>query len=385
MRKRRPRVPYRGLALTPGLTRIPPDRLVPYAVSSVHGSGLYPKEKVADGVDALDGSPSGWLTLPQPVSGLVGEYVRIAVGPMYWVALGDSITEGLFGHSCRGPSGPHSPPNTFAAYDNPFSAYTTHLQEMQGRYVLNRGIGGERADQMLTRLYEDVLRWKPDVCSVMAGTNDVNQGVALSTATANLDAVYARLVEDGTIPVLCTIPPFGPTVHARKPAVTALNEFVRGRAQEKGWPLADAYAALDDPANPGTMRPADCYPDFIHPNESGMTRIAEAFGSALALVPPAPKLAALGLSTGGAGFPGYVKPSRVGVNAMVPASQTFGVGISQGFSIYLPPTRQIDYVPLPKDAEWRYAAFQVSLDAFSGDQTLSRYSGFGEVKVYAKS
>src|SRR6185437_765682 len=75
------------------------------------------------------------------------------------VTLGDSITKGVRGG---------------VKADETFSARLQAMLREKGVAVevINAGIGGERTDQALRRLEKDVIARKPNLVTIMYGTND---------------------------------------------------------------------------------------------------------------------------------------------------------------------------------------------------------------------
>src|SRR5262249_44314137 len=88
------------------------------------------------------------------------------------VALGDSTTAGtpLF----RSPV--EAPP---AGRGDERSQYAYWLSRAHPEWrVLNRGVNGERTDQIAARFDRDVLAASPQLVVIIAGVNDVYQGVS---------------------------------------------------------------------------------------------------------------------------------------------------------------------------------------------------------------
>src|SRR6266545_5112304 len=83
------------------------------------------------------------------------------------VALGDSTTAGTPGFM----SPIESPPD---GAGNVESQYAHWLMQAHADWrVLNRGVNGERSDQIRARFERDVLRARPDAVVIVAGVNDV--------------------------------------------------------------------------------------------------------------------------------------------------------------------------------------------------------------------
>lgn len=370
--------------------RVPASRVTISAFSSQLGG--FGATRAVDSIDDISASPDpqGWLSRSlQAISASIGDYVEFVVGPMTWIMLGDSITEGQYSHT-NTPSSQNAPPNNYANYDNPFSTYGFHLQEMQGRYILNAGIGGNTTAQMLSRLAADVNKWFPDICSVMGGTNDIITDVPMATIQGNLNSIYNSLVANGTLPVLCTIPPIiNSTASGKQPAIDTLNTWIRGRAQTENWPLADAYAALSDPANPGKVRAGD-YHESVHPTEQGYSRLATAFEPVMDRIPRAPQLVALGVSSGqrpATPIPEYIKASAYRISHEAKTGNShLGDKTNRAWDHSVGPNKWIDHIDIPRGYRNSptLAKIRVVLQAFPVAGTTSGLAGFGEVRVYVQ-
>ena len=96
------------------------------------------------------------------------------------VAMGDSTTAGTPGWK----SPIEAPPG--GAGDET-SQYAYWLMKAHPEWeVLNRGVNGERSDQILARFDRDVIAEKPAAVVIIAGVNDVYQGRPAEVVTANL-------------------------------------------------------------------------------------------------------------------------------------------------------------------------------------------------------
>ena len=102
------------------------------------------------------------------------------------ICLGDSTTAGtpLF----------KSPVETPPAGDgDERSQFAYWLQASHPEWrALNRGVNGERSDEIARRFDRDVLAHSPDAVVIIAGVNDVYQGRPASVVIEQLSAMYAR-------------------------------------------------------------------------------------------------------------------------------------------------------------------------------------------------
>src|SRR4051794_36538354 len=110
-----------------------------------------------------------------------------------WVFTGDSITHGAL-HTL----GSRSYPEHFA------ERVRWELRRMRD-VVINTGISGDRTGGLLKDLDWRVLRFQPQVVSVMLGMNDCASGEAgRETFRKNLQAIVKKVVDAGAIPLLNT-------------------------------------------------------------------------------------------------------------------------------------------------------------------------------------
>ena len=58
--------------------------------------------------------------------------------------------------------------------------------------VLNRGVNGERSDQIRARFARDVIDAAPDAVVILAGVNDIYQGRTAAAVERELEAMYRR-------------------------------------------------------------------------------------------------------------------------------------------------------------------------------------------------
>jgi acyl-CoA thioesterase-1 len=143
------------------------------------------------------------------------------------VTLGDSITKGA-------RSGV-KPEETFAAL------LEAGLRKQNAAVeVINVGIGGERTDQALVRLSKDVIARKPDVVTIMYGTNDsfVDTGktesrLSVDVYKANLGKLVDELRAANIVAVLMTEPRWGRTARHN-----GVNEHPNVRLEKYVTPAA---------------------------------------------------------------------------------------------------------------------------------------------------
>ena len=139
--------------------------------------------------------------------------------------------------------------------------------------ILDRGISGQTTPQMVVRFYADVVRLKPRIVHIMAGTNDIAGNTGPSSADqfkANIMAMTELAQAHGIKVILASIPPAKTFSWRRelKPAqeVRTLNAWLKGYAAQRKAIYVDYYAVLAD-ADGGM--PAKFSLDGVHPVSAG--------------------------------------------------------------------------------------------------------------------
>lgn len=180
------------------------------------------------------------------------------------VTLGDSITKGV---------------RSGVTAEQTFAALVAKGLTEDGRSVrvINVGIGGERTDQALKR-FDRVLAHKPDIVTVMYGTNDsyVDKGKTRSRITVeqyrtNLQKIVTELLGRGIQPVLMTEPRWsdkaGKNGLGENPNIK-LEPFIEVcRETAKKWrvPLVDHFSGWTAKRKGGTDL-HEWTTDGCHPN-----------------------------------------------------------------------------------------------------------------------
>ncbi len=207
------------------------------------------------------------------------------------VALGSSSTAGA------GASSPE------ASYPARLEAALRAARHFVALRVVNRGRGGEQANQMLARLETEVLAERPDLVIWQAGANGALRRADPERFRAILAAGIARIRAAGA-EVLLMDNQRAPRIaeapgHARfDSSLAGLAEAMPGVALFSRWRLMGAWAAA------GTPAAAMIGADGLHHNDRGYTCLAAALAEALLHAgedeaeTPLPVAAAAG-STGG--------------------------------------------------------------------------------------
>jgi lysophospholipase L1-like esterase len=189
------------------------------------------------------------------------------------VAMGDSTTAGTPGWK----SPVEAPP---AGEGNETSQYAWWLmQDRPGWDVLNRGVNGERTDQIRARFARDVIAERPHAVVVIGGVNDVYQGRPAAQAIDELRAMYEEAAAAGIAVVAGTIVPYNTATTDQNARMREINAWIRRYTTERPQvAFVDTRAAAADPADPDRLSDS---PDDLHPSPAGYRRMAEAIAPVL--------------------------------------------------------------------------------------------------------
>lgn len=197
------------------------------------------------------------------------------------VALGDSTTAGT----------PHfkspieAPPSGAGDAQAPFPYWLEHTHP--GWTVLNRGVNGERSDQIAARFDRDVLAHlsagAPGASRfviILAGVNDVYQGRSAESVITQLRAMYDR-AKAAHIPVIAgSIVPYNTATPEQNARMHAINDWIRAdAARDTNVTFVDTRKAAATDNNIDMLSGS---PDGLHPDVNGYHRMADALAAAIA-------------------------------------------------------------------------------------------------------
>ena len=182
------------------------------------------------------------------------------------VALGDSTTAGT--PAFKSPL--EAPPNGSGNVESQYAYWL--MQTHRDWRVLNRGVNGERTDEIRARFARDVLAVEPDVVVIIAGVNDIYQGRSVESIERELDAMY-RAAHAAGIPVVAgSIIPFNAASAEQRARMHAVNNWIRDRAAgHDGVVFSDTRAAVAAPGQPDRLVSS---PDDLHPSPDGYRLMA---------------------------------------------------------------------------------------------------------------
>ena len=183
------------------------------------------------------------------------------------VGWGDSTTAGTPGF--RSPV--EAPPNGEGDEKSQYSYWM--MRDHPDWEVLNRGINGERTDQILRRFPRDVKAEAPEVVVVLGGVNDVYQGYPVEFTEKNLAAMYALVKDVRAIAIGCSILPYNTMTPAQANARMEINEWVESECRERSILFCDTAASVSAPGDPDRLSGT---PDGLHPDVDGYRSMANA-------------------------------------------------------------------------------------------------------------
>jgi len=190
------------------------------------------------------------------------------------VALGDSTTAGTPGF--RSPL--EAPPD---GSGDQTSQYAHWLMRLQPSWrVLNRGVNGERSDQIRARFARDVVHVAPQVVIVIGGVNDVYQGRSAAAVESELEAMFIAACAAGIPVVAGSIIPYDTATADANARMHEVNAWIRGysASHPRDVIFCDTRTAVAAPGAPDRLASS---PDGLHPSADGYRRMATALEPAV--------------------------------------------------------------------------------------------------------
>jgi lysophospholipase L1-like esterase len=185
------------------------------------------------------------------------------------VALGDSTTAGTPGFK----SPIEAPPEGAGDIQSQYAYWL--MQEHANWFVLNRGVNGERCDQIGARIPRDVAAAGPDAVVLVAGVNDVYHGLPSADVQRALEALYALI----PVPlVVGSILPFNTATSLQNRHMHEVNAWIRRYADaHPGVFFCDTRAAVAAPGEDRLLSSSD----GLHPSPEGYRSMALALEPAI--------------------------------------------------------------------------------------------------------
>jgi len=163
-------------------------------------------------------------------------------------------------------------------------------ESFPGKPYVNRGIGGQTTSQMLVRFRQDVVRLRPKVVVILAGTNDIagNSGpIADQDIEANYSGI-AELAKANSIRVIFSsvLPVNNYTQRAEeffaqrpRERILSLNRWLKDYCESNRLFYLDYFSVVVDEKGMLKRELAD---DGLHPNKAGYAVMAPLAEKAIA-------------------------------------------------------------------------------------------------------
>jgi len=184
------------------------------------------------------------------------------------VALGDSTTAGTPGFQSPIEAPPHGSGDVE-------SQYAYWLMKAHPEWdVQNRGVNGERSDQIRSRFDRDVVSVQPALVVIVAGVNDIYQGRSAESVERQLQDMYDAARAARIIVVAGTILPYNTATADQNARMRAVNAWIKDyAAQHADLVFCDTRAAVAAPVEPDRLAST---PDGLHPSVEGYRSMARA-------------------------------------------------------------------------------------------------------------
>jgi lysophospholipase L1-like esterase len=185
-----------------------------------------------------------------------------------------------------------------AGATTPAATYPARLEaELRSRFpgvaitVLNRGVNGEEAPDMLARFDQAVADDKPDVVLWQVGTNSVLRDHPIGPIDRLIIEGLARMKALGTDVVLID-PQFAPKVLA-KPDAENMVSVIAAASTSRGVDLFPRFAVMREWHDAAAI-PFEAFlsPDLLHMNDWGYACFAKLLGDAMTEAATRPVVAA---------------------------------------------------------------------------------------------
>jgi lysophospholipase L1-like esterase len=194
---------------------------------------------------------------------------RIAAGePLTIVAIGSSSTAGA------GASEPHY------AYPSQLADDLGHMLAGHPIKVINRGINGQEAGDMLARFEKDVLAEKPDLVVWQVGTNAVLRNQDFQEVSAVVETGLRRLKSAGADVVMMDLQ-YAPAVTS-KPEHARMLDLIETLAKQNSVNVFRRFAVMRD-WNQTMHIPVETFvsADGLHLNDWGYDCVASVLAGSL--------------------------------------------------------------------------------------------------------
>jgi lysophospholipase L1-like esterase len=154
--------------------------------------------------------------------------------------------------------------------------YRTHLNFFTQNNYVGRGISGQVTAQMLARFRADVIDLKPQVVSILAGTNDIAQNcmyISIKNIADNIFSMAELAKANGIKVIICSTLPathysWNPTIKDPAKQIIELNKRLKNYTKEHHITYIDFHSLMKDKSN---GLPSKYSKDGVHPTEEGFS------------------------------------------------------------------------------------------------------------------
>jgi acyl-CoA thioesterase-1 len=177
--------------------------------------------------------------------------------PVRWVFAGDSVTSGVL--------------YTFGERDyvQLFEERLRWELQRDQHIVIKSAVSGWNTEALKKNIEWNVLKFDPDVVSIMMGMNDAGF-VTVEQFKANTNVILDQIAERTNAAVILHTPnPLAPGLSNRDAAVAAVAQAVREIGAERGLPVVDQYAAYEQAWKENGRRVFVWMADGVHPGTIG--------------------------------------------------------------------------------------------------------------------
>ena len=119
--------------------------------------------------------------------------------------------------------------------------------------------------------FQQALKPGPRYIIILAGVNDVYQGLPLKAVSDNLLFMYKEAQGKSIMPVAATVLPFDNASPMEARAIDLLNDWIKKAAEKMRMPVADLNAAVRAAQDPHKLNGS---PDGLHPDVGGYRKMA---------------------------------------------------------------------------------------------------------------
>jgi acyl-CoA thioesterase I len=181
-----------------------------------------------------------------------------------WLFSGDSIAHGA--NFTQG----------YRIYSEHFSERIRTEMNRTNDVIINTAVAGETSKTILKKLEDRIIRFQPDVVSLMIGIDDSESGTAgRKVFQKNLREIIEQVRETGSLLFLHTPPYFDPSEHKAHADIRAYVKIIRETAREYWIPCLDHWNLWKLATE--NQQETDLWyaPNGVHPSAQGQHELAK--------------------------------------------------------------------------------------------------------------